>query len=144
GLLSIASGVLFANNSKISPDLQPLLANPSGTVDVIVQYSAPQKCPGLLGQLLCPVVNLLGGVVTSTFSLLNAVAATVHTSNLVALSNQSNVTYISLDRSLVAALDYTTQAVTAPMAWNLGWKGTGIGIAVIDSGIYLHPDLNVT
>jgi serine protease AprX len=52
-------------------------------------------------------------------------------------------TYISLDRSLVAALDYTSQAVNAPQLWNSGWKGTGIGIAVIDSGIYLHPDLNV-
>jgi serine protease AprX len=59
------------------------------------------------------------------------------------LSNQSNVTYISLDRPLVAALDYTTQAINAPLAWSSGWKGTGIGIAVIDSGIYLHPDLNI-
>src|ERR1700691_6297354 len=143
GMLPIACGGLFANNAKISPDLQPLLANPSGTVNVIVQYGAPQKCGGLLGAILCPVVNLLGGVVNSTFSLLNAVAATVETNNVVALSNQSNVTYISLDRSLVAALDYTTQAVNAPQVWNSGWTGTGIGIAVIDSGIYLHPDLNV-
>ena len=51
GLFLMVSGALFANNSKISPDLQPLLANPSGTVNVIVQYSAPQKCSGLLGQL---------------------------------------------------------------------------------------------
>ena len=140
--LTAANG-LFANNSKISPDLLPLLAHPTGTVNVIVQYSAPQKCPGLLGQILCPVVNLLGGVVNSTFTLLNAVGANVQTANIVALSNQSNVTYISLDRSLVAALDYTSQAVFAPQVWNLGWRGTGIGIAVIDSGIYLHPDLNV-
>ena len=139
GLLLTASGSLFANNSKISPDLQPLLSNPSGSVQVIVQYSSPQKCNGLLGLLLCPVVNLLGGVVNSTFSLLNAVAATVQVNNLVALSNQPNVTYISPNRSLVAALDYTTQAVYAPQVWNLGWKGNGIGIAVIDSGIYLHP-----
>lgn len=45
-ILLMASGGLFANNSKISPDLQPLLAKPSGTVNVIVQYSAPQKCRG--------------------------------------------------------------------------------------------------
>ena len=41
-LLSI--GLLCADNSKISPDLLPLLSNPSNNVNVIVQYnSAPQQ-----------------------------------------------------------------------------------------------------
>src|SRR5579871_5803545 len=142
-LFLLTSTSLFANNAKISPDLQPLLANSSSNVNVIVQYSKPQSCGGLLGSILCPPVNLLGGLLHSTFSLLNAVAATVQAGSIVNLSNQSNVVYISLDRTVVAALDYTTAAVNAPMAWNSGYTGTGIGIAVIDSGIYNHPDLNV-
>ena len=50
----------FADNSKISPDLQPLLANPSNNINVIVQYNTPpqQSSGGLLG-------GLLGGVVES-------------------------------------------------------------------------------
>lgn len=138
-----AAGPAFANNSKISPDLQPLLANPSTTVNVIVQYNAPQGCTGggLLGGLLCSVVNLLGGVVNVVFTLINGVAGTVQAGDIVALSNQSNVAYISLDRPLDASLDYTGDAVNAPYAWNSGLTGTGIGIAVIDSGIYSHPDL---
>jgi serine protease AprX len=120
-----------------------LIGSRSGSVNVIVQYNSPQSCSagGLLGGLLCPVVNLLGGVVNTVFSLLNAVAATVPVANLVAISNQSNVAYISLDRSVNASLDYTSDAVNAPYAWNSGLDGTGIGIAVIDSGIYPHPDL---
>jgi serine protease AprX len=134
----------FANNSKISPDLQPLLANASKPVNVIVQYNAQPGCTagGLLGGLLCSTVNLLGGVVNVVFTLVNAVAGTMPASQVIALSNQSNVAYISLDRAVNASLDYTGDAVNAPYAWNSGLTGTGIGIAVIDSGIYPHPDLN--
>ena len=66
----------FADDSKISPDLKPLLANPKNTVNVIVQYNAP-LCGGLLGGLLCVTVNLLGGVVNLVFGLINAVAGTM-------------------------------------------------------------------
>jgi serine protease AprX len=51
------------------------------------------------------------------------------------------VTYISLDRSVAGTLDYTAAAVDAPLAWSYGLDGTGVGIAVIDSGVYSHPDL---
>jgi serine protease AprX len=141
-LLAAAAG--FADNSKISPDLQPLLANSANSVNVIVQYNASQGCTigGLVGDLLCPVVNLLGGVVNVVFTLINGVAGTMSAGDVVALSNQSNVSYISLDRPVNATLDYTGDAVNAPYAWNSGFTGAGIGIAVIDSGIYPHPDLN--
>ncbi len=143
-LVLLTTAATFADNSKISPDLQPLLANPSNSVNVIVQYNAPQGCSGggLLGGLLCSVVNLLGGVINVVFSLINGVAGTMQAGNVITLSNQSNVAYISLDRSVNATLDYTGDAVYAPYAWNSGLDGTGIGIAVIDSGIYPHPDLN--
>ncbi len=134
----------FADNTKISPDLQPLLANSSNNIKVIVQYNTPpqQSSGGLLGGLLGGVVNLLGGVLNTVFSLIPAVSATLQPADILAVSNQSNVTYISLDRQLGASLDYTAAAVSAPVAWSSGWDGTGIGIAVIDSGIYNHPDLN--
>src|SRR5580658_7017869 len=78
-LVLLLAAAAFANNSKISPDLQPLLANPSNTVNVIVQYNASQGCTvgGILGDLLCPVVNLLGGVVNVVFTLINGVAGTM-------------------------------------------------------------------
>src|SRR5580693_5858932 len=137
-------GLLSADNSKISPDLLPLLSNSSNKVNVIVQYnSPPQTCQGggLLGGLLCTVVNLLGGVVNIVFSLVNAVAGTLTANDVISLSNQSNVTYISLDRPVAGSLDYTAAAVNAPYAWSSGLDGTGVGVAIIDSGIYSHPDL---
>ena len=136
-------GRAFADNSKISPDLQPLMANPSGKINVIVQYSTPPQQPsgGLLGGLLGGVVNLVGGVLNTVFSLIPAVSATLQPADILAASNQSNVTYISLDRQLGATLDYTAAAVGAPTAWSYGLDGSGVGVAVIDSGIYNHPDL---
>src|ERR1700693_5317466 len=99
GILGLLLGLApaFGDDSKISPDLLPLLANPSKTVNVVVQYnSSPQTCSnsGLLGSLVCTVVNIVGGVVTSVFSLINAVSATVQAGSIIDLSNQSNVSYI--------------------------------------------------
>lgn len=137
------AGTLCANNAKISPDLQPLLANPGSQVSVIVQYSSLPACfgGGLTAGITCPALNLLGGTVTTVFSLINSVAATVSAGNVVGLSNQSGVRYISLNRAVGATLDYSANGVNAPVAWSSGWDGTGIGVAVIDSGIYNHPDL---
>ena len=148
--VAMTGGLVLADNSKISPDLIPLLANPSKSINVIVQYNTPPSQQssgggGLVGGLLGVVgaaVNLLGGVLNAVFSLIPAVSATLHPADVIGVSNQSNVAYISLDRPLGASLDYTAAAVGAPSAWTSGLDGSGIGIAVIDSGIYNHPDLN--
>ena len=125
GFLLLIAGRAFADNSKISPDLQPLLSNPSNKINVIVQYNTPpQSSGGLLGGLLGGVVNLLNGVLNTVFSLIPAVSATLHPADVIAVSNQSNVAYISLDRPLGASLDYTAAAVGAPSAWNSGLEGT--------------------
>ena len=130
--------------SKISPDLQPSLSTPGKSVNVIVQYASPSpSCGGdLLSNVLCLPVSLLGGVVNTVFTLVNAVTATLPAGNLLALSNQPNVTYISPDRHVVTTADLSVQTTNAPVAWSSGWNGAGIGVAVIDSGIYAHPDLN--
>jgi hypothetical protein len=45
-------------------------------------------------------VNLLGGVLNAVFSLIPAVSVTLHPADVIGISNQSNVTYISHDRTL--------------------------------------------
>jgi len=143
-LVLLTAVTAFADNSKISPDLLPLLSNPSNTINVIVQYNtAPQTCiVGLLGGIICTTVSIIGGVVNTVFGLINAVAGSMLAGDVITLSNQSNVNYISLDRQVSATLDYTADAVNAPLAWSAGLDGTGVGVAIIDSGIYSHPDLN--
>lgn len=142
-LALVLASAAWADNSKISPDLQPLLANSSARVNVIVQYNSP-ICPhGFASTSPCSV-TLPGGVVKAVFTVINAIAATVSIGDVVTLSNKPDVTYISLDRSLGATLDYSAAGVNAPVAWTAGWDGTGVGVAIIDSGIHSHPDLRST
>jgi serine protease AprX len=144
-LMAIMAGSALGNNSKISPDLQALLNDSSTQVNVIVQYNSQQSTScsgGLLGDLLCPVLNLVGGVVNDLLGVINGVAASMSIGDVVNTSNQSNVSYISLDRPVRPMLDYTAAAVDAQYAWSAGFDGTGVGIAIIDSGIYPHQDLN--
>jgi serine protease AprX len=142
-LVPVLASTAFANNAKISPDLQSLLSNPAGNLNVIVQYNSAAPCSGsgLVGGISCPSIKLLNGVVSQVFSLINAVAVAMPAAQVTTLSNQANVSYISLDRPMLPTLDYSNEAVNAPVAWSSGWDGTGIGVAVIDSGIYSHPDL---
>lgn len=58
-------------------------------------------------------------------------AITMTTSDVVTTSNQSNVSYISLDRPVRPMLDYTDAAVGVSYPWTSGLDGTGIGIAII-------------
>ena len=91
-MLLSASTAAFADNSKISPDLLPLISsNPSASVNVIIQYnSPPQTCTvGLLGGLLCTTVDLLGGVVQSVIGLINAVTGTLTGTQILNLSNDT-------------------------------------------------------
>ncbi|HLQ72164.1 MAG TPA: hypothetical protein VK142_10215, partial [Bacillota bacterium] len=52
------------------------------------------------------------------------------------------VSYIRLDRKLEAALGESVPQIGAPDVWKTGYDGSGMTIAVIDSGIDgNHPDL---
>jgi serine protease AprX len=102
-----------------------------------------QSGGGLLGGLLHLVGGLVSGVVNVVFSVLNAVVYTVPASSLTTMANDPNVTYISPDRPLTGQLDYSAAAVNASAAWHANMTGSGVGVAVIDSGINNSPDLSI-
>jgi serine protease AprX len=122
---------------KISPDLEKSLQSGASTqmLRVIVRWrSAPtgsfhQKVTGRGGQLI------------STLDSIRSSAYTVPSAALPDLANDSDVEYIAPDRPVSAKLDYTVAAVNGSMAWNSGWTGAGIGVALIDSGV--NPDSNL-
>lgn len=133
-----------ADNSKISPDLRSYPANQ--TVQVIVQYAPGTQvnCTGVLGLVGCLVndITKLGGTIVSQLPLVNGLVATLTVNGIGQLSNQSNVVYISLDRPLAPTLSNAAPAVNAFSAWQSGYTGKGVGVAVIDSGVSSHSDLN--
>jgi len=141
-----ASSMVWANDAKISPDLRGY--NSSSQVPVIIQYApnAQTNCSGLLGILGCVVGDVLnlGGTVINALPLVNGLVATLDGNGILALSNRSDVLYISKDRPLNLLMDSPGPAVNAPAAWKSNYTGSGIGVALIDSGVNNHKDLQTT
>jgi serine protease AprX len=128
----------FAAPRKISQDLQKQSSQP--WVNVIVQYRIPPS-PRHFAK-----VAAKGGKLQQNLPLINSAAFTVRGSSLAALAKDSNVTYISPDRTVWATAivtDLYDQAVLAPYAWSKNLTGSGIGVAVIDSGITAGRDFTL-
>lgn len=117
-----------AQSSKLSRDLQSI---PSGAaVSVLVQYYNPPTSTDLT------VAKGLGASNGKSLALVKGYRWTMsrgHLSNL--MNKDSNIKYISLDRSLQGAMNNAVPAVGADIARSLGYDGTGVGVAVIDSGV---------
>lgn len=112
-------------------------ADPSSNVNVIVQWN---KLPGDDEH---QKVIRRGGGIHSKFGHLKSAAYSVPASALANLANDPDVAYISPDRPVRAKLDYTASAINASAVWNQGFDGTGIVVAVIDSGMNQSNDLTL-
>src|SRR5215510_3863898 len=133
GLAYLIPFVCFGSQEKLSPDLANV--DPQATVRVIVQFATPPTAQDRQRVLQ------LGGDLEADLDLVNAGLYSVPAVALKGLANNPNVVYISPDREVTATLDYANPTVQAQVAQQYGWTGTGVGIAVIDSGIQSGPDL---
>jgi Subtilisin-like serine proteases len=118
--------------SKLASDLPPGTSNTP--VDVIIQFKAPPSKDEL--KLLGPY-----GQAKKTYNSINAIFVTISPNTFAALAADPNVRYISPNRAQKGFLDVTTASVGASFAWQSGFDGSGVGVAVIDSGIALRHDL---
>lgn len=140
--LILSASLAFAGSHKMSKDLERKKA--SDRVDVIVQFTQVptarhhQKVLNRGGKLNRELGRFKGG------------AYRISASKLAELASDPEVKYISLDRpvhaastgSAISVLDYHNETINAPAAWALGLDGTGVGVALIDSGIANVSDLN--
>lgn len=138
-MLLLFASAAFAASGKgkygphAAPDLDNFPVNADGTVSVIIQLS-PGTPPGQVKNFARKINHNLSGI--------NAVAANVPVDTLEKLMSNGWVKYVSPDRQNKATWDDAPQPVNDPIArQNYGVDGTGIGIAVIDSGVYQHDDL---
>ena len=119
-----------AGPKKMSKDLRQ--QSSAQWVNVIVQYRVPPS------QKHFAKVAARGGTLHQNLPLINAAAFAVQGRSLAALAKDSNVAYVSLDRTVRATATVTDlydQAVLAPYGWSKNFSGSGVGVAVIDSGI---------
>ena len=116
---------------------------PNATVDIIVQYVSKP------GNTQFAKILKMNGIIKNHLDLVNGAVLTVPVSILPDLASASDVTYITPDRTVqntsngnsTATLDYYDATTNATTGWQLGYSGTGIGVAIIDSGIASTADL---
>ena len=130
-LMILAASSLDAQ--KLSKDLAN--ADALSKVRVIVQWNTP------LDSTKTHKVLQNGGTWISDHASIKASTYSVPAWALNSLAADSDVAYISPDRQVNAKLDYTAAAVNASYLWSRGYTGTGIGVAVIDSGLNSSADL---
>jgi serine protease AprX len=117
----------LAGSPKLAKDLEAMDA--ADQVHVIIQFKqAPTERHH-------QKIRDRGGVVRGKLDVIKGGAYTLPASALNDLANDDEVAYISPDRKVGVLLDNTAAAVNAAAAWQAGYNGTGIGVAVIDSGI---------
>ena len=120
-------------HTKIAPDLHDI--DPKEKVDVIVQFD------GHPGEEHFDAVRSQGGELKAKLPIIDGALFSMPARALKALENNPVISYVSPDREVNAALDYAQPTVGADIALQYGWDGEGIGVAVIDSGISGHADL---
>jgi len=123
---------------KLDPLLQHRASNLSGHSQVIVRAR-----DGVSLGAIAVLIQQVGGTVGRELPIINAQAADVPDLSLLALADNPDVQRIALDRLLLGTLERTGPTIGASAArQELGYDGSGIGVAVIDSGVASwHDDL---
>jgi len=108
-------------------------ANPWAIYNIIVQYNLPPTA----AQRAAVRRLSLSSNSDIDLSAIDADYLTVNTSAIEGLVNNPNIAWISLDRELKPMLDIDNSATGAGTAYSYGFTGSGVGVAVIDSGVLM-------
>lgn len=150
--LSLAPGLAAADRNKLDKPIRSLAASKSGKAKIIVQLKLPagttRRPNGWLpgdSNTLAALKSSISGLKGSNgrdLPIIRAFAAELPSAALDALSDNPQVARISQNWAVQGHMDMVNVALDAGVARaNYGVDGTGVGVAVIDSGIVSHPDL---
>ncbi len=123
----------MAGFAKVSGDLG-LLASTSHA-DVIVQYKITPTARHRRR------VQELGGEEKHRFDFIKAAHYRISARAIAKLAEDPDVLSITPDYKVAGTLEYARPAVGANIAFQYGYDGSGIGVAIIDSGITENDDL---
>ena len=116
---------------KLDPLLQPRLSNITGRSKVIVRAVNVSS----IGPVRT-LVQQLGGILGRQLPLIEATVADVPNLSLLLLANNPLVQRVALDRLIAGTTERTGATVGATdVRQAFGYDGSGIGVAVIDSGV---------
>ncbi len=126
------------NQDKLAPNLLSKLSEPRALdaaqppIPVIIRYRADAVRMQAIA---------VGVQAQHIFKLTPTIAAAALPPQITALTDQDNIEYIWLDEEMHICLDQSLPQIGIPPIWLEGFRGAGIKIAVIDTGIDpAHPD----
>jgi serine protease AprX len=125
--------------AKFSRDLEQRAAGANSMVTVIVQYRQMPTNSSIR------TMQLGGAAIKSNLHTIRAVTMRVPVSMLAKLAKDPNVAYITPDRPVSMTWgneDYSTAVEADVAAAQFALDGTGVGVAIIDSGVADHGDLH--
>ena len=110
----------------------------TGRVPVIVRAANAASLP-----VVRTAIVALGGTLGPQLSILSAQVATVPNAALLTLAANPLVSLVAADRVVVGSTERTGATIgSTTVRQELGVDGTGVGVAVIDSGVFAaHDDL---
>ena len=123
----------WGSDQKLAPELKGRQS--TNSVDVIVQYRITPA------QKHRNKISAHGGLVKQHLKTIKGLVVTLPAWRAAELSNDPDVVYVSPDRPITRQMNNAAVGVLANYAWNLGLDGTGVAIAVIDSGVHGVDDL---
>lgn len=106
-------------------------------VPVIVQMQETREV-----NTLSEAAAMLGCPMDRELPIINSFSTRINSKKLEFLTRNHYVKKIWHDREVRAVLDVASPTVHAPLLWERGIAGKGVSVAVIDTGIYKHPDLS--
>jgi serine protease AprX len=137
-ILLICAATAFAQGQhrKLAADFANFPTNPDGTVDVIIQFNQVPQAKHF------EMMAAHGGKWKHTFQFINGAAYRIPVKTLAFLESYPDIAYVSPDRPNTPTFDDAAPAVMADVARSqFALDGTGVGVAIIDSGVYQHDDL---
>lgn len=129
----LLASVVWGKDQKLAPELKGRAS--ANSVDVIIQYKVRPV------QKHRDRIAAHGGLLKQRLHAVKGLLATVPASRLGELATDPDVAYISPDRPVSRQMNNAGVAVLANYAWNLGLDGSGVAVAVIDSGVHGVDDL---
>lgn len=124
---------------KISPDLQRRMRSAAATqpLRIIVRHREPPAFMSAAARAL-----KRGEIaIRRQYRLVSATVLEVPASHIDILLQDDTIEYIWPDLPVHTCLDVSAPRIRAPQVWNLGLRGEGIRIAILDTGIdRQHPD----
>jgi len=138
GIIAVVTASAFAQGHKMGPLAQKASTKSSGFSQVIISAVDRSSLSDVAA-----AVQQRGGTVGRQLPIIDGQVAYLPNGAIAALSEHSEVLKISLDRSVIGSMERTGATIGATtVRQNLGLDGTGVGVAIIDSGVTpWHDDL---